>query len=231
MACEKFGIKYIFEGHSFRTEGVAPLGWIYMDAKYIQSVQKTFGTMPLNTFPNMLMPNFIKWTALLGIQKIRPLYYIDYVKKDAMALLTSELGWEWYGGHHLENRFTAFWHTYYIPKRYGIDTRLLGHAALVRSGQISREQGLDMLSKPQEYDKELVEMVLKRLGFTESEFEQLLNLPKKTYRDFQNYKKTFEYMRPFWWLMYKLNRVPKSFYLKFCFPDPQAASFAKSRQG
>ncbi len=162
MACEKFGIKYIFEGHSFRTEGVAPLGWIYMDGKYIQSVQKKYGSMPLKTYPNMLMPNFIKWTALLGIKKIRPLYYINYVKKDAMALLTNELGWEWYGGHHLENRFTAFWHTYYIPKRYGIDTRLLGHAALVRSGQISREQGLELLSHPQEFDKELVEMVLKR---------------------------------------------------------------------
>ncbi len=229
MACEKFGIKYIFEGHSFRTEGVAPLGWIYMDGKYIQSVQKKHGTIPLKTYPNMLMPNFIKWTAILGIKKIRPLYYINYVKKDAMSLLTNELGWEWYGGHHLENRFTAFWHTYYIPKRYGIDTRLLGHAALVRSGQISREQGLELLSRPQEFDQELVEMVLKRLGFTEGEFDQLINLPKKTYRDFANYKKTFEWMRPFWWLMYKLNRVPKSFYIKFCYPDPQATSTTKPR--
>lgn len=220
MAAEKYGIKYIFEGHSFRTEGVAPLGWIYMDGKYIHSIQKQFGTMPLKTFPNMLMPSFIKWTAVLGLKKIRPLYYIDYIKKDAMALLTQKLGWEWYGGHHLENRFTAFWHTYFMPKRYAIDTRLLGHAALVRSGQITRQQGLDMLSIPQEYDPELLEVVKKRLGFSDQEFEQLMNLPRRTYRDFKTYKKTFERMRPFWWLMYKLNRVPKSFYIKFCFPDP-----------
>ena len=69
-----------------------------------------------------------------------------------MTLISQELGWEWYGGHHLENRFTAFWHTYYIPKRYGIDTRLLGHAALVRSGQITRDDGLALISKPQPYD-------------------------------------------------------------------------------
>jgi len=117
-------------------------------------------------------------------------------------------------------RFTAFWHTYYMPRRYGIDTRLLGHAALVRSGQITREQGLEMISRPQAYDKEMVEMVLKRLGVSAQEFEGLMNLPRRTYRDFRNYKRTFERMRPFWWLMYKLNRVPKSFYLKFCFPDP-----------
>jgi hypothetical protein len=221
MACEKYGVKYIFEGHSFRTEGISPLGWIYMDGKYIQSVQKLYGTLPLKTYPNMLMPSFIKWTAILRLKKIRPLYYIDYVKEDAMALLTRELGWEYYGGHHLENRFTAFWHTYYIPQRYGIDTRLLGYAALVRSRQISRDQGLEMLTHPQEYDKELVEMVQKRLGFTNEELDQLIHLPKRTYRDFKTYKKTFEQMRLFWWLMYKLNRVPKSFYLKFCFPDPQ----------
>lgn len=222
MAAEKYRIKYIFEGHSFRTEGVAPLGWIYMDGKYIQSVQRQYGTMPLKTYPNMLMPNFIKWTAILQLKKIRPLYYVDYVKKDAMSMLTRELGWEWYGGHHLENRFTAFWHTYFMPKRYGIDTRLLGHAALVRSGQITREQGREMLNMPQEHDPELFEMVKKRLGFSDDEFDQIMNLPRRTYRDFKTYKPTFERMRPFWWLMYKLNRVPKSFYMKFCFPDPQS---------
>jgi len=221
MAAEKYKIKYIFEGHSFRTEGVAPLGWVYMDAKYIASVQKQFGTYPLRTFPNMLMPDFIKWTAILGIKKIRPLYYMNYVKKEALVINTQELGWEWYGGHHLENRFTAFWHTYFAPIRFGIDSRLLGYSALVRSGQMERSQGLELIAQPQEFDPELITMVKKRLGFSDEEFEALMNLPKKTYRDYPNYKKTFERMRPFWWLMYKLNRVPKSFYMKFCFPNPQ----------
>lgn len=221
-AAEEYGIKYIFEGHSFRTEGIAPLGWMYMDGKYIASIQKQFGTLPLKTYPNMLLPDFIKWTALLGLKKIRPLYYMDYIKKDAMQLLTEKLGWEWYGGHHLENRFTAFWHTYFMPQRYGLDTRVLGYAALVRSGQLSREQGLELLAQPQTFDPELVAMVKKRLGFTDAEFEALMQLPKKTYRDYPTYKKTFERMKPFWWLMYKLNRVPKSFYLKFTAPDPLA---------
>ncbi len=220
MAAEKYGIKYIFEGHSFRTEGIAPLGWIYMDGKYIESVQKQFGTLPLKTYPNMPLHAFMRWTAVRGIKKIRPLYYMDYVKKDAMAFLSRELGWEWYGGHHLENRFTAFWHTYFMPVRYRIDTRLLGYAALVRSGQMSREQGLELISQPQSYDPELVEMVKKRLGFSGEEFERIMTLPKKTYRDFKTYKHTFEKMRPIFWMLYKLNRVPKSFYLKYTAPDP-----------
>lgn len=224
QAAEKFGIKYIFEGHSFRTEGIAPLGWIYMDGKYIQTVQRQFGTYPLKTYPNMLLPDFLKWTAVLGIKKIRPLYYVDYVKKDAMTLLSRELGWEWYGGHHLENRFTAFWHTYFMPQRYGIDTRLLGHAALVRSGQMTREQGLELISQPQTYDPELVEMVKKRLGFSDEEFDAIMHLPKKTYRDFKTYKQTFERLSWLFWILYKLDRVPKSFYIKYTHPDPLPAN-------
>ena len=224
QAAEKFGIKYIFEGHSFRTEGIAPLGWIYMDGKYIQTVQRQFGTYPLKTYPNMLLPDFLKWTAVLSIKKIRPLYYVDYVKKDAMALLSRELGWEWYGGHHLENRFTAFWHTYFMQQRYGIDTRLLGHAALVRSGQMTREQGLELISQPQTYDPELVEMVKKRLGFSDEEFDAIMHLPKKTYRDFKTYKQTFERLSWLFWILYKLDRVPKSFYMKYTHPDPLPAN-------
>lgn len=223
MACEKFKVRYIFEGHAFRTEGISPLGWLYMDGKYIQSVHKQFGTRPLKTYPNMLMWDFIRWTAIRQIKKIRPLYYIDYQKKEAMNLLTNDLGWEWYGGHHLENRFTAFYHSYFLPQRFQIDGRLLGYAAMVRSGQITQEQGLELIKEPQKFDPELIEMVKKRLGFSDDEFERLMNLPKRNYREFKTYKKTFERMRAFWYLMYKLDRVPKSFYMKFTAPDPLSA--------
>jgi len=46
MAAEKYGVKYIFEGHSFRTEGVAPLGWFYIDGKYIDSVRNSMAPIP-----------------------------------------------------------------------------------------------------------------------------------------------------------------------------------------
>ena len=119
IAAEKYGVKYIFIGHSFRTEGISPLGWIYMDGKYIESVQKQYGTYPLKTFPNLWLSAFLRWTAIKGIKRIRPLYYVDYIKKDAMTLLSNEFGWEWYGGHHLENQFCAFAHTYFFQRDMG----------------------------------------------------------------------------------------------------------------
>jgi N-acetyl sugar amidotransferase len=218
LACERYGIRYIFEGHSFRTEGISPLGWLYMDGKYIDSVQRRFGTRPLKTFPNLWLHKFIKWTAVLGIKKIRPLYYMDYHKQSAMALLTERLGWQWYGGHHLENRFTAFYHTYFMPRRFGADGRLLGYSAMVRSGQLSREEGLALVEEPPEYDPDLVELVQKRLGLSDETFENLMTQPRHTYREFRTYKRTFERLRWFFWLMYKLDRVPKSFYMKFTAP-------------
>lgn len=222
-ACEEFGVRNMFEGHSFRTEGSCPLGWLYMDGKYITSVHRQYGTLPMKTYPNMPLSSFLKWTAFSGLKKIRPLYFIDYNKSDAMDLLTRELGWQWYGGHHLENRFTAFYWSYYMPRRFGIDGRLLGYAALVRSGQMTRDEGLDLISQPITYDDELVESVRRRLGYTEDEFEAIMTGPQRTYQDFATYKKTFERLRPLFWLLYKTERVPQSFYLKYTQPHPVVA--------
>jgi N-acetyl sugar amidotransferase len=222
-ACEEHGVKYMFEGHSFRTEGISPLGWLYMDGRYIRSVHRRFGTVPMKTYPNMPLASFLKWTAFTGLKKIRPLYYLDYDKGAAMEMLTRDLGWKWYGGHHLENRFTAFYWTYFMPRRFGIDGRYLGHAALVRSGQLPRDEALAQLAEPLTYDPDLVETVIRRLGISAEELEHYMTMPKRTYRDYPTYKKTFERLRPLFWALYKLHRVPKSFYLKYTAPDPAPA--------
>jgi hypothetical protein len=214
-AAEKYGIKYIIEGHSFRTEGISPLGWLYMDGKYISSVHKEFGTCRMKTYPNLWMHLFFKWMIVDKIKKVRPLYFIDYQKEQTKQFLSSEFGWKWYGGHHLENRFTAFYHSYFLPRRFNIDARLLGFSALIRSGQMTREEGLDLMATPPAYDQEIVDLVKKRLGFSDEEFERLMAMPKRKYTEFKTYKQTFERMKPIFWLMYRMDLVPKSFYLKY----------------
>jgi N-acetyl sugar amidotransferase len=214
-AAEKFGIKYTLEGHSFRTEGISPLGWLYMDGKYIASVHKQFGTVRMKTFPNMPLHRFMKWLIFNRIRKIRPLYFMNYQKEPTKKFLTDTYGWQWYGGHHLENRFTAFYHTYFLPRRMGVDMRVLGYSALVRSGQMSRQQGLELLTKPPEVDQDLVRLVTTRLGIPDEEFYRLMIAPLKSYRDYPTYKPTFERMRPIFYLLYKANLVPKSFYQKY----------------
>lgn len=218
-AAEKHGIKHIVEGHSFRTEGVSPMGWLYMDGGYIKSVHKRFGLLPMKTYPNMDFKSFLKWSAFSGIERTRPLYWVDYHKEDAKQFLADEYGWQWYGGHHLENRFTAFYHTFFLPKRFQINFRQIELSALVRSGQLDRAEARDMFFAPRYPDPQLIAMVKKRLGLSDVQFDEFLTMPVKTYRDYPTYKRRFELLQPLFWLLLRLNRVPKSFYEKFCKPQ------------
>lgn len=215
IAAEKFGIRYTFEGHSFRTEGISPIDWCYMDGRYIQSVVRQFSGRRLRTFPNLTLGRFLRWMILRRIKRLRPLYHVDYNKEETKRFLAETYGWQWYGGHHLENRFTAFSHSYFFPRRYGIDQRRNGCAALVRSGQLSRAEGLRELSRPPHLEEEILTLVRKRLRFSETEFEQVMTQPRRTYRDFPTYKATFERLRPLFWLMAELELVPRSFYVKY----------------
>lgn len=214
-AAEKFGIKYMIEGHSFRTEGVAPLGWVYMDGKYIQSVHRQFGKLPMKTFPNLWLYKQLQWMLFGRIKKIRPLYYMNYDKEAAKKLLAEKYGWQWYGGHHLENRFTAFAHSYFFPRRWNMDFRIAGYSAYCRNGWMTREEALRLMAEPPHLEPGLLEFLKKRLGFSDEEFESLMTMPKKSYKDYPTYKQTFERMRPFFWLMYKMDLIPKSFYMKY----------------
>ena len=229
MACEKFNVNYIFEGHSFRTEGMCPIGWLYMDGKYISAVHKKFGSRPMKTYPNFWLRDFVKWTTTLDMKFIRPLYWLDYDKEEAKKFLIKEYGWQWYGGHHLENRITAFVHQYFWPRRWGIDGRLLGHCALIRSGQLDKESARTELHGSPQCDPSLVEYVRKRFGWSESDLETMMTAPKKTMRDYPNYKRTFERLRPFFEKLANDNRVPRSFYLRYCFPQSSNPFFGHNQ--
>jgi tRNA(Ile)-lysidine synthase TilS/MesJ len=218
-AAQKHRLKYIVEGHSFRTEGIAPLGWIYMDGRYISSVHRRFGRHKMKTYPLMTLRKFLLWTVMLGIQRVRPLYYMEYDKEAVKLRLQTEYGWEWYSGHHLENRFTAFCLLYNLPHRWNVDLRYLGHAAQVRTGYISRGEALQDLRKPIECPEEILRLVKKRFDFDDETFERVMNLPKKSWRDYPNYKRTFELLRPLFGFLVRHGRLPQSFYMKFCFPN------------
>ena len=215
MASDKFGIKYVFEGHSFKTEGMAPLGWIYMDAKYIDDVHSQFGKLPMKTFPNFRFSKQLKWMLVNRIRKVRPLWYLDYDKSEVKKMIAEKYGWQWYDGHHLENRMSAFYHTYYLHRKFDIDMRTLGFSARIRSGQMTREEGLKRMEEPPVFDAELFEMAIKRLGYSSEDFENLMLLPPKNYKDYKTYKPMFEKLRPFFYVMAKSELIPWSFYHKY----------------
>jgi N-acetyl sugar amidotransferase len=217
-AAAKFGIKYILEGHSFKAEGVSPIGRNYFDGKYIESIHQKYGSMKLKTYPNMKFFDFMKWVLLYRQKFIRPLWYIEYSKHEARQILKNTTGWCYYGGHHLENRATSFLHTIYNPQKFGIDNRNWSLAAEVRSGILTQEQALKEYSLPVAPDPELVCYVKKRLHLSDSEYKEVMSSAPRSSRDFKTYKKRFERLRPMFAVLAKTNLVPMSFYLKYCFP-------------
>lgn len=217
-AASKYGIRYIFEGHSFIAEGVSPLSKAYIDGGYISDVHKKFGKLKMKTFPNMGFWKFLYWTVFKKIRKIRPLWYLEYSKEDAMEFLKKEFGWQYYGGHHLENRMTAFHHSYYTPNKFGLDQRNNSLSASVRSGKITRDEALEIYARPPHLEDDLVEYFKKRMALSDSEFEEIMNREQKYYTDYYTYKKRFELYRPLFAILAKSNLVPMSFYLKYCFP-------------
>lgn len=218
-AASKFNVKYILEGHSFVAEGVSPIGNSYVDGKLIDQIRKKYGTMKWKTYPLMTFNAFVKWTVFKRIKKIRPLWYMGYSKKAAQELLEKKYGWQYYGGHHLENRITAFAHSVYKPQKYGIDERSNSLSAAVRNGFKDREEAIKEYLQPPHIEEGLVDYFIKRTGFTKDEYEQIMsNSNKTTAKDFKTYKKRFELLRPMFFALAKANLVPMSFYLKYCFP-------------
>ncbi|HQT24178.1 N-acetyl sugar amidotransferase [Daejeonella sp.] len=218
-AAAKYKIKYILEGHSFIAEGISPLGKNYFDGKYISSIHKLFGKIPMKTYPLMTFWKFIKWTTFYRIKKIRPLWYIKYSKEEAKAFLEKEFGWEYYGGHHLENRMTSFFHSVYCPQKFHVDYRNNSLSASVRSGQMSREDALDEYYNKAPYiEPELLNYFKKRLKLSDAEYDEIMAKPPKYWQQFPTYKKTFENLRPFFYMLMKSNLIPQSFYMKYCFP-------------
>jgi hypothetical protein len=214
----RYGVKYILEGHSFVAEGLSPVGANYLDGAYVASIHDRFGKRKRKTFPNLTFFQFMKWALVYRQKFIRPFWYMAYSKEAARAELMAKTGWEYYGGHHLENRASMFAHTVWLPQRFKTDYRNLTLAADVRRGVMKHDVALELYEQPVVADQELITYVKKRLELSDQQYIEIMTGQIRTWRDFRTYKKRFEILRPMFYLLAKANLVPMSFYLKYCFP-------------
>ncbi len=217
------GIKYIFRGNDFRSEGSQPREWTYGDGKQLKHIHRLFGRVKLKTFPNYTIKSLLNYSLLYGIKSIYPFYYLDYQKKDAQAFLKKEFGWEYYGGHHFENHFTRFAIAYWLYEKFGIDKRKITLSAQIISGEITRAQAIeDLLHKPynEEEKKYFLEFVLKKLDLSSEEFEKIFHQPLKNYT---NYPSNYNYIR-------NLKYWVRPIFKKVFFHKPQSLFQAELRK-
>jgi N-acetyl sugar amidotransferase len=195
----KVGVKYIFRGNDFRSEGKQPKEWTYSDNLQLRSIHKKFGRLKrLKTYPYLPLRKIIINGMIHKIKDIRPFYYLDYNKAEAKEFLKKEYNWEYYGGHHHENLFTKFVMSYWLPRKFNIDKRKINLSAQVMSGAISRDQALDELGQPFETEENLTKLksyVLSKLDFTDEDFEKIWVSENKTFLDYPSLYKRISFFK------------------------------------
>jgi N-acetyl sugar amidotransferase len=214
---DKEGVRYILNGHSFRTEGTSPISWTYMDPLYVRSVHRQFGRIKkFRSFPHMTLLKLQYYIWIKRIREIRLMEFIDYRKNEVDGILTEELDWEYYGGHHHENLYTRFFQSYYLPKKFDIDKRKTELSALIRAGQISRADALKEISDSDYlFDEKTVAYTISKLGLTPGEFENIMNLPVKSHNDYSTYLPLIRFLRYPIRIAARLKIVPYILYLKY----------------
>ncbi|MCL5959987.1 MAG: N-acetyl sugar amidotransferase, partial [Chloroflexi bacterium] len=168
---------------------VPSYGYDYRDLRQIRGIHKQFGKVKLKTFPQMGFFKSLYYQKVRGITSISPLNYMPYNKAKAIQILESELGWRYYGGKHYESIITRFHQAYILINKFRVDKRKAHLSNLIYSGQITREEALEELRKelcPPDMLAGDREYVIKKLGLTESEFEEIMAAPPRSYRDYPN---------------------------------------------
>ena len=197
---EKYKVKYILNGGNISTEGVRnPMEWLYYgtDMKQIHAIMKRFSTVKMETYPfSSIFKHKIYLRYIRGVQVVKLLNYLPYIKKDALTLLQKEYGWTPYPQKHFESCFTKFFEGYWLPERFGFDTRRVQFSSLILTKQMTREEALEKLSKPA-YNLEKIENdfnnIAAKLGITTEELKGYFNMPKKYYWDYPNQQSLFNW--------------------------------------
>jgi len=209
-------ISYVLNGHSFRTEGVAPIGWTYFDGKYISAVQKMFGTKRLKDFNNFGIFKLILYSFIYRIKVVPILNYSPYNQAKIDQLLKEELDWQYYGGHHHESIYTKFIQTYLLPKKFNIDKRKTEFSALIRSGQLNREDAINEIANQKyEFDESLVDYSIRKLGISKEEWIEIINQEPRSFMSYPSYYPLMKLFKQQIKLATKLKLLPDLLYLKY----------------
>ncbi|ERJ57724.1 N-acetyl sugar amidotransferase [Sphingobacterium paucimobilis] len=196
---KKHNIKYILSGANYVTEHGMPNSWVWrkQDLTQIEAIQKQFGQKRIKNFPTMSSIRYqISRKLGLGGSYIELLNSINYEKETAMKLLETEFDWEYYGGKHYESVFTKFYQAYYLPEKFGVDKRTVHLSAQIRNEEISREKALNELKKPLYSSSDLssdLDYVLKKLSFTQEEFDQIMKQEAKSHLDYPSDQWIFDF--------------------------------------
>ena len=190
---------------------VLPLAFLL---KIIKGSKLVYDTHELETETDQT--NFFRRIIFKYIEKkikyIPILNYFNYNKKNAIELLEKKYDWKRYGGKNYESIFTRFFQGYILPNKYNYDKRKDHLSNLIMSGQISRSEALNELSKHPYPNQDLLkadfQFFLKKFNFTQLEFDTIMKEKTKVPADFKSYEGIFKKLKP---LVLKIKEFSKKY--------------------
>ncbi len=189
----KSKIKYILSGSNLATEGILPSSWhgSAMDATNLRAIHKMHGEMKLRDYKTISFFDYYIWYPFVKKMRIvKPLNFINYNKEIALKELSELIGYQSYARKHGESLFTKLFQNYYLPTRFGIDKRRAHLSSLIVSGQMSRNEALNLMREPLYEEQELendIKFFCKKVRISRGEFESFVTAPLHYYYEYPNW--------------------------------------------
>lgn len=183
------GVKFILGGNNIATEGFMVPGWHFHKLDHINllDIHRRHGSNSLNSYP-LFGRRLKKRAHAAGVEIMEILDLIDYSRSEAVDTITKEFGWRDYGTKHGESTFTKFYQDYVLPNKFGVRKRKAHLSTLINTGEISRENALQQYESEVQTSSEIERekgYVLKKLGYSPQEFEQIMLAPTVDHRSFE----------------------------------------------
>lgn len=185
----RHGVACLLSGHNLATESVLPAAWGYnaMDLRHLRAIHRRFGQRPLRGFPVLPLWRLRLLEPLAGIRVLRPLDWLAYDRATAERELSARFGWRSYGGKHEESRFTTFFQSSWLPRRFGWDKRRAHLSSRILSGQIRRDEALAELEAPPclpGREIRLARAIARKLDLDYDALQRLMTAPRRAHDDY-----------------------------------------------
>lgn len=145
----KYGIKTILSGGNVATESIMPASWGY-NARDLTHIKDIFRRMTGKKLTGLPVCSIWKWNNYRWFKKIKIVYlldYLDYNRAEAIKTLEEKYGYKPYGDKHCESVWTTWFQNFYLFEKFGIDKRKAHYSSMINSGQMTRDEALQLLEQ------------------------------------------------------------------------------------
>jgi N-acetyl sugar amidotransferase len=209
-------IDTIVLGTSFRTEGINPLRWNYVDGAYFDDVIRRFGDADAELLPGfnrLKRSNLLYYALVRRIQTVQLPLYMEYHRADIQRTLERELGWTYGGREHFDCLYKPLG-AYVEKRKFERDPTKIAVAALVRSGQVTRDDAWEMLKQDSASEPDIA-YALERLGLSHADLQAILAAEPLDFRHYRTYYSIFQRFRMPVKMCCRLSLLPETLYEKF----------------